>query len=106
MLQYAYVYNNIITIDVDIIINITDINETNNYTRIGSGYNKFICGEKLPIIFNGILYNSIDILKKANGLYDYSKELNGLYTSYYINGTIKEEYYYINLKKNGLYTSI
>ena len=103
MTKYGIFDKCIIAVDNDIIVNITNFTETKTYKRIGSGRNTYICGQKLPPYFNNIIYDSIEILKKANQLYDYSNETSGMYTSYFTNGNICVEYYQINNKKNGVY---
>lgn len=46
-------------------------------------------------------YSSIDILKKANNLTN--KDGTGEHKYYYKNGNLKEEYYWVNCKKEGIY---
>lgn len=81
----------IITIDEDKIIKeITDLSETKQYIRVGNRQRTYICGQPIPASFFGYYYDSPEILKKANNLYDYSKDISGVYTSYYHSGQIKE----------------
>ena len=103
MTKYGIFDKCIIAVDGDVIVNITNFTETKTYKKIGSGRNTYICGQKLPTYFNNILYDSIEILKKANNLHNYSNETSGMHTTYFINGLINIEYYQINNKKNGIY---
>lgn len=73
-----------------------------HYKRIGSGKKTFICGQTM-VYTDIIIYDSIEILKKANNLYDYSIENCGLYTEYHYNGKLKMEYFHNNGIKEGLY---
>ena len=73
-----------------------------HYKRIGSGRSTFICGQTM-VYTDIIIYDSIEILKKANNLYDYSIENCGLYTEYHYNGKLKMEYFQNNGIKEGLY---
>ena len=104
MVKYCMFDKCIITVDDDdIILNITNIIQTKYYKRIGSEKNTYICGLKLPPYFCDNKYESIDVLKKVKGLYDYTKDKCGLYTTYYYNGKIKEEYFINDGLKEGIY---
>lgn len=107
-MKYILFDKAIITLDEDNIVReITNITNTKNYKRIGNKQRTYICGQPIPSSFNGYYYDTIEILKKANNLYDYSKDADtcGVYTSYYYNGMLKEEYFHINSIKNGIYKS-
>ena len=94
----------IVTIDENKIIKeITNLTETKTYKRVGNTQNTYICGQQIPPSFSGYYYDTPEILKKANGYYDYSKDTCGVYTTYYCNGILKEEYFHINNIKNGIY---
>ena len=73
-----------------------------HYKRIGSGRNTFICGQKIPYS-NINIYDSTEILKKANDLYDYTLENCGMHIEYNVNGKIKIEYFHNNGVKEGIY---
>jgi len=92
-----------ITIDKnDIIQDIFNEKLDKHYKRIGSGKSTFICGQKLPNT-DMYIYASIEILKKANKLHDYSIEQCGLHTEYHHDGKIKIEYFHNNGIKEGMY---
>lgn len=106
MVKYCKFDKCIITIDEDdIIYNITNLDETKQYKRIGSGKNTYICGQKLPKYFSDVKFDSIDILKKVYRLFDKTIDKNscGLYRDYYYNGKIKYEYFHNKGIKEGLY---
>ena len=97
MTKYILFDKCIIEVDEEKIVkNINNIANTKTYKRLGSGTQTFIIGKIIPQILYGYYYDSIDILLKANNLYDYSKDTCGIFTSYYISGDLKEEYFQIN----------
>ena len=105
-MKYGLYDKHIISIDDEnIIYRITNIDETIEYKRIGTARKKYICGKKLPDSYDNLLYESIDILKKANRLYDFTKDLEkcGMYTDYYFSGNIKEKYFHNKGIKEGVY---
>lgn len=105
-MKYGIFNDHIIFIDNENIIQkITNLDETEEYKRIRYARKKYICEKKLPDSYNNNLYNSIEILKKANNLYDYSKDLEmcGLYTTYYHNGNLKQKFFHNKGIKEGIY---
>jgi antitoxin component YwqK of YwqJK toxin-antitoxin module len=105
-MRYGLFDKQIFAVDDDnIITQITNIEGTVEYKRITSARKKYICGKELPDTYEDTLYNSIDILKKAKKLYDFTKDLEicGLYTDYYSDGLIKEKYFHNKGIKEGAY---
>lgn len=105
-MRYGLIHNHIFGVDENYIIQmITDINCTMDCKRIGSARNKYVRGKRMPDTYSWYLYDSIEILKKANKLYDYEKDLDtcGQYISYYQNGKIQETYFHNKGKKEGIY---
>ena len=103
-MKYILFDKTIIAIDDDNIVReITNVTNTKTYKRVGNRQRTYICGKQIPSSFSGHYYNSREMLEKANGLYDYSKDICGVYTTYYITGKLKEEYFHINNIKNGIY---
>jgi len=103
-MKYALFDKCIITIDDNnIITNIFNDDINKSYERIGNNINKFICGKEFPKNYNYHFYESIEILKKANKMYNYKTETCGLHTEYYYNGNKKIEYFHNNNIKEGKY---
>jgi len=103
-MKYALFDKCIITIDDNnIITNIFNDDINKSYERIGNNINKFICGKEFPKHYNCHFYESIEILKKANKMYNYKTETCGLHTEYYYNGKKKIEYFHNNNIKEGKY---
>jgi antitoxin component YwqK of YwqJK toxin-antitoxin module len=106
MTKYILFDKSIIEIDEEKIVkHINNIANTKTYKRIGSGTQTFIVGQIIPQKFYGYYYESVDILLKANKLYDYSKDTCSMVRTYHENGNLKEEYFQINKIKNGVYKS-
>ncbi len=104
IMKYILFDKCIITIDENKIIKeINNLTETKQYKRVGNKQRTYICGYQIPQSFSGYYYDSPEILKKANDLYDYSKDTCGVYTNYYHTGILKEEYFHVNHIKNGIY---
>jgi hypothetical protein len=103
-MKYALLDKRIIHVDDDMIVqHITNLDDTKQYKRIGSGKRTYICGHKIPQQYGmTFLYDSKDILLKANNLI--TDITDGLFISYYKYGQKKEEYYLVNNKIQGTYT--
>jgi antitoxin component YwqK of YwqJK toxin-antitoxin module len=105
-MKYILFNNCIISVDDNKIIKqINNLTETKQYKRIGSGTMTFILNQVIPKNVGGFYYDTIEILKKANNLYDYSQDICGVYTGYYITGKLREKYFHNNNIKNSVYTS-
>jgi antitoxin component YwqK of YwqJK toxin-antitoxin module len=105
--EYIYYHNHIIVINGNTIIDIIDVHNYKSRNRLAVTGTKFIKNKILPekIIDDERIfrYSSIDILKKANNLINTNENGTGEYKYYYKNGNLKEEYYWVNCKKEGIY---